>query len=103
MLPRTTRLSIRTALLAFLSLLVIGAPAQAVFPGANGKFVVAAGDLYTFNPDGSDLTNISNTGGTLQVRQPSWSPDGRKIAFAVKTPVSRPGRRSSSSTPTARA
>jgi Tol biopolymer transport system component len=36
-------------------------------------------DIYTMNPDGTGLTNITNNG--LGNRLPSWSPDASKIAF----------------------
>jgi Tol biopolymer transport system component len=68
---------------AALLLALAAAPADATFPGVNGKLVApAGGDLYTFNPDGSDLTNVTNSGGSLNADVPSWSPDGTKIAFA---------------------
>jgi dipeptidyl aminopeptidase/acylaminoacyl peptidase len=75
------------AIAALSALGLLAAPAHAAFPGVNGKLVSAAGgELYTFNPDGSELTNITNSGGTLSARFPSWSADGRKIAFASDTP-----------------
>jgi Tol biopolymer transport system component len=75
------------AIVAAAVLCLSAAPAHAAFPGANGKFVVASGpDLYTFDPDGTKLTNITNSGGALQPRFPSWSADGRRIAFASDTP-----------------
>jgi Tol biopolymer transport system component len=36
------------------------APAQATFPGVNGRVAFARGDLWTINPDGSQPTNITN-------------------------------------------
>jgi len=85
---RRRRTPCALALLALAALFAaLALPANAAFPGTNGKFVVGAGgDLYTFNPDGSELANITNSGGTLQARSPSWSPDARKIAFSAKTP-----------------
>jgi hypothetical protein len=35
-------------------------------------------EIYTINPDGSNLTQVTSNGGT----SPSWSPDASKIAFA---------------------
>jgi Tol biopolymer transport system component len=81
------------------TLLSVGS-AHAAFPGSNGKIVFAndlpcAGapvtlhcswDLFTMNPDGSDVTPITHDVRTLDDPPmsdfyPTWSPDGRKIAF----------------------
>ena len=37
-------------------------------------------DIYTMFPDGSDVVNLTNNPGSH--RFPTWSPDGKKIAFA---------------------
>ena len=42
------------------------------------------GDIYVMNSDGSGLTNITNSTDADEF-QPSWSPDGRRIAFAKAT------------------
>src|SRR5437773_8996398 len=50
------------------------------FPGVNGKIAFVSSDdqIYVVNPDGSDLTNLSDSQrGEIY---PSWSPDGSKIA-----------------------
>ncbi|MBS7622383.1 PD40 domain-containing protein [Candidatus Bathyarchaeota archaeon] len=61
-------------------------PAEATVPGANGKIVFASDrsgagfEIFVMNPDGSAVTQLTtNTAGDLE---PSWSPDGSKIAFA---------------------
>ncbi len=87
------------------SLSLGGASAQAAFPGTNGK-IACYGikertllpdpseddyEVYTLNPDGSDLTYLTDN----LVREPTdptdfynddtnpvWSPDGKTIAFA---------------------
>jgi TolB protein len=62
------------------------APAQATFPGANGRIVFAsdrvggAYQLFTMRPDGSRLRQLTHSPDTLAVF-PDWSPDGQKIAF----------------------
>ena len=38
-------------------------------------------DIYTMNPDGSNLTNVTNTP-ELQETFPRWSPDATKISFS---------------------
>jgi Tol biopolymer transport system component len=62
-------------------------PAQAAFPGENGKIVFtigAYGDIYTMNPDGTGQTRLTTNAVIGEV--PSvWSPDGKMIVFARYT------------------
>jgi Tol biopolymer transport system component len=60
---------------------------SATFPGANGKIVfsryadIAAArfiEIFTVNPDGSGLTQLTSTGNNFD---PRWSADGTKIVF----------------------
>ena len=56
------------------------------FPGENGKIAFVSDrdgnhEIYVMNADGSGQTNISNNQAIDY--QPSWSPDGSKIAFAT--------------------
>jgi Tol biopolymer transport system component len=63
---------------ALFCVLVLGAPAEATFPGQNGKIVFFhAGNPATINPDGTGLTELPRVGDL-----PAWSPDGSRIAFA---------------------
>lgn len=64
----------------------LAAPAEAAFPGHDGKIIFVRGDhLYAMRADGSDVTQL--TRGSSLDEEPAWSPDGRQIAFSrqVKT------------------
>ena len=68
---------------ALISTLLIPVPATATFPGTNGKIVFQSDDgdnseIWIMNADGSDETRL--TLGTHDF-EPSWSPDGQRIAF----------------------
>lgn len=60
-------------------------PAEAAFPGKNGKIAFVSnrdaggGEIYSMKPDGTGVTRITfrNGGHT----DPAYSPDGTKIAF----------------------
>ncbi|MEZ5081270.1 MAG: hypothetical protein R2878_11570 [Thermoleophilia bacterium] len=65
----------------------VAGSAQAAFPGANGKIAfteqpsdTSNQDVFTINPDGTGLTNVTNTSAEAE-RFPDWSPDGTRIAF----------------------
>src|SRR5580704_14486671 len=71
-----------------LVLLLAAAPAWATFPGNNGRIAFVANrgagswHLYTMNPDGSDIVQITNLPPTFfEPLFPSFSPDGQKIVF----------------------
>jgi Tol biopolymer transport system component len=71
---RARRLSGLAALLAAVALAVPGVPvAQAVFPGHNGKIAISG--IETVTPAGG--YSFLAPGGS-----PSWSPDGKQIAFS---------------------
>jgi uncharacterized repeat protein (TIGR01451 family) len=60
--------------------------AESAFPGQNDKIVfyrAVGGDLWTINPDGSGLTNITNTGSDPFEHAPAWSRDGSKVAYVL--------------------
>lgn len=62
------------------SLLVSGASvASAAYPGADGKIAfVRANQVYTVNPDGTGMAQLTNRG---KNHHPKWSPDGTQIAY----------------------
>jgi Tol biopolymer transport system component len=64
-------------------------------PVANGKITFVAGNdssgdsIYTINPDGSALVDLSNTTFTKTFGgdyAPAWSPDGTRYAFSSYAP-----------------
>jgi len=93
------------------SLVLVGKPAEAAFPGNNGKIAfvsnrdVGAGEIYTISPTGGTADRINFTNYS---KHPAWSPDGSRIAFVstdnqifvMKADGS--GRRQITNTPTAK-
>jgi Tol biopolymer transport system component len=75
------------ALLAGSLLIVNAAPAQAAYPGDNGRIVVVGDgghgtwDIITMDADGTDRVNL--TQGAFDAESPAWSPDGTRIAFST--------------------
>jgi dipeptidyl aminopeptidase/acylaminoacyl peptidase len=67
-----------------LALVAVVDPAEAAFPGQNGKIAFTSvrdgnPEIYTMNADGSNQTNISNDAATDEA--PAWSLDGSKVVF----------------------
>ena len=66
-------------------------PASATFPGKNGKIAFSRNvgattrqiqyEIFTVNPDGSGLTQLTFTGLRVFNSEPRWSADGMKIVF----------------------
>jgi Tol biopolymer transport system component len=79
------------AQLAVLGLMFTARPAFATFPGQNGRIVFTGNQsgswqLYTINPDGTGLMQIKNLPTTTYDSWlPSFSPDGKQIAFCYGT------------------
>lgn len=67
----------------------IGAEVQAAAVIAtNGKIAFSStmdgdADIYTMNPDGSGLVNLTNSLPGPHQTEPAWSPDGTKLAFVM--------------------
>jgi Tol biopolymer transport system component len=74
-----------------LAALAVAAPAQATFPGKNGKIAFARinehenGEIWTIGPDGSALEKLTDARGFENDfggdGGPQWSPDGKRILF----------------------
>jgi len=74
------------AILAVVLLAMVATtPAQAAFPGQNGKIVYDYDDgdveIYSMDPDGSNQTNLTNSPSSIEA-EARVSPDGKKIVFA---------------------
>lgn len=55
---------------------------------ANGKIAFSSdvdgdADIYTMNPDGTGLVNLTNALPNLHQTEPNWSPDGTKLIFVA--------------------
>ena len=90
---RGRKIAIAAALATALAVLPAGA-AQATFPGENGKIAFSgrmatdtSNEIYTINPDGTDLTRLTDSPG--EDTDPTWSPDGTKLAFASERDAHR--------------
>jgi len=69
--------------LALIAFLILGVgQANATFPGKNGRIAfVQFPDIFTMNPDGSDVRQLTNLGPDRFAFWESWSPDGKQIVF----------------------
>jgi Tol biopolymer transport system component len=65
--------------------LVLVAPAQAAFPGKNGKIALStfveggSYEIFSMNPDGTDQVNLSRS--PISDLEPAWSADGSRLAW----------------------
>jgi len=81
-----------TAVLLTLIVLASVRSAWATFPGKNGRIAFVANrngswQLYTMNPDGSDIKQLTDLPATdLDGWFPVFSPDGKRIVFSRDTP-----------------
>ena len=79
-------------LVALVLALLLAGPAQATFPGKNGRIVFASNrtgewQLHSINPDGSDVRQITQLpapepGSINTAFLPDVSPDGRRVVFS---------------------
>ena len=69
--------------LTLIAFLILGVgQANATFPGTNGRIAfVQFPDIFTMNPDGSDVRQLTNLGPDRFAFWEAWSPDGKQIVF----------------------
>lgn len=68
-------------LVTLMAMVAAPASALATVPGTNGTIAfVRSGDIWTVDPDGSGMTQV--TSGAAVDDHPAWSPDGTTIAFS---------------------
>src|SRR5262249_24762169 len=70
-----------------LGLAAIAGPAEATFPGSNGRIAFITVDqgcceIATMEPDGSDVRQLTHVGPSYGAFDPSWSPDGAHLVFS---------------------
>ncbi len=80
------RLLSSMVVMAVMATLVLAPTAHATFPGRNGLIAFTADtgsgtQIYTVRPNGHGLRQITHVDG--DAIKPDWSPDGRRIAFAL--------------------
>jgi WD40-like Beta Propeller Repeat len=77
---------VAVGLVVLIMMVVEARPAEATFPGNNGRIAfvgqgVLDSHIFTIDPDGSGLDKISTR--PFYDSDPAWSPDGKKIAYAI--------------------
>jgi Tol biopolymer transport system component len=94
---RGARVLISVAVLTLFGVL-FAAPANATFPGSNGRIAFSQGDLiapiggeggdlsahsqvFTIKPDGSGLKQLTHVAADQGAASPDWSPDGERIVY----------------------
>ncbi|HEX9415968.1 MAG TPA: hypothetical protein VF895_04610 [Gaiellaceae bacterium] len=77
--------------LALIALVLLASASAAAASAGNGKIAfVRNGDIWTVDPDGSSLTNLTQGSAGEVVGSPVWSPDGSLLAAATAAPTPGP-------------
>ncbi len=94
--PSGSRLRRATVRVAAIATIVLGSaavavPAQASFPGRNGRIVFHANapvccDIFTVRLDGTGVRRLTHLTPQARAVTGSWSPDGRHIVYRVDHP-----------------
>lgn len=70
-------------LLGSAGFILLPTPAHATFPGKNGRIAFILGpDVYTMNPDGSDVRQLTTFTNENSAFWESWSSDGKQLVFS---------------------
>jgi Tol biopolymer transport system component len=83
---RIMKLSLIVSALALLCLVPLSR-VRATFPGKNGRIAFVQGpDIFTMNPDGSDVRQLTSLGADSSASWEFWSPDGKQLVFTEFNP-----------------
>jgi len=83
-MTRNRMSSLRVVLAIAAMLVALAKPASATYPGKNGRIAFVEGpDIFTMNPDGSDVQQITFLGPDNAAFFQSWSADGQQIVFSA--------------------
>src|SRR6266446_6978439 len=81
------RRNLLVAITAVAALMMAAIPAHATFPGKNGRIAfVQDGEIFSMNPDGSDVRQLTHLGPDNSASWPAWSADGKQIVFNESPP-----------------
>ena len=76
---------IRWAVTTLATMVLVGMlalPAFATFPGKNGRIAfIQNGEVFTMDPDGSAIKQLTHLGPDNSASWPAWSADGKQIVF----------------------
>jgi Tol biopolymer transport system component len=80
--------AVAVAGMAVVGLVGIGGPAQAAFPGANGRIAFDTAfshrpQIFTIRPDGTGLRQLTHVAKGHAAGSPEFSPDGTRIVFTI--------------------
>jgi TolB protein len=92
---RPARLGFALAVALLAMLILVPAGADATYPGRVGRIAFTdyiSGEIFTVNPDGTRLRQLTHGGSGSLADFPSWSPTGKRLAFAFSPTPSAPAR-----------